>query len=302
MIRRATLPFLWVCLIGLNDKVRPDDDPLVQVALRLADVHTNLLGLNEPVQNVNRTDNWILEIQRSCFQLGVDMVNLFYTNVTTKMHRFMRHLDFHLMSFGMLRWGANDDNESKHKSVKTAYRVPNRRSSTLAEQLLRAGYADDASHGTNDSVLPPDVVPHPNPDLRLIISPLRCTQSQLNTPNSFQVRVDRAHSVKYISSRSPVWRCLSSLTLKSKFSWQVNPAFQYIFDKYSYRPCAITTEDVRMDESVYFVDGIKKHVIVQSILRSVRIKEHAFILIRRLQEAQPNPGNVLPTTKFNHGY
>lgn len=46
-MRRQTFPILWIAVIGLNTKLTPDTDPLVQAALQLNKMHASLLGINE---------------------------------------------------------------------------------------------------------------------------------------------------------------------------------------------------------------------------------------------------------------
>lgn len=54
----------------------------------------------------------------------------------------MRYIQDHLTSFGLLRWGATDGNESQHKSLKRAYGNTNHSPNTLSIQLLKNGYTD----------------------------------------------------------------------------------------------------------------------------------------------------------------
>lgn len=73
-----------------------DAEPLVQTELELSHIYSKLLGCNEAAHVRFRSEQWITDAQKRCFDLGVQMVHLFEINVTAKVHRFMRHLHFHL--------------------------------------------------------------------------------------------------------------------------------------------------------------------------------------------------------------
>lgn len=63
---------------------------------------------------------------------------LFDVNVNTQLHRTMRHICDQIVSFGMLRWGENDDIETLHTHINAAYRGTNKRLTQLSGQLLAA--------------------------------------------------------------------------------------------------------------------------------------------------------------------
>lgn len=55
LMRRETCTFLWVCVMGINNSVDPDDDPLLQTALELDYINGELLRTNEDVDCMHRT-------------------------------------------------------------------------------------------------------------------------------------------------------------------------------------------------------------------------------------------------------
>lgn len=54
----------------------------------------------------------------------------------------MKHIQYHMTSFGILRCSDTDQNESQHKTIKMDYINTNRSPQCLAVQMLKNGYAD----------------------------------------------------------------------------------------------------------------------------------------------------------------
>lgn len=73
LIQRATLPFLWLYVLGLNGKLQPHLDPLVQTSLQIENVYSVLLGCNEPAKTPHRSEEWIANVQGQGFALGVEV-------------------------------------------------------------------------------------------------------------------------------------------------------------------------------------------------------------------------------------
>lgn len=301
-IRRDSCPFLWLCVLGVNNAVAPDDDPLVQAALELHAIHCLLLGVNERVQNAHRSRVWIEDVQKRAFVLGQQFASLFAMRINTKLHRFMRHLDTHLTSFGLIRWGANDANETKHKSVKLAYLHTNRRQSSLATQLVTHGYADDVdvstASTTNNRASPSDHVP-----IAALTTAVSSSKYELSLSGAVQDRVNRVKNILYKGRGSAVWKVLSYVTLPAKFPWDVDENQQYVPETYTYRQWNTSSADVRMDGCVYKCDDLMYNQgIVQCILSSSARRNSVFLVVRRLTNAPTVFGNMMATLKYGHKF
>lgn len=167
-----------------------------------------------------------MEVQGRCFQLGIQMVELFDIIVTTKLHRFMRLIHCHLTSFGMLRWGANDKNQSLHKAVKKAYSLTNRHSLGFSRQQLpvvQAGYVDDYFY--------PQQVQQIHL-IRILSAPIRCTEREIASRLPLSDRIERDLRLSYRSSKRQVWTTLKYVTLDTKLPLQVDQSIHYIPSKY----------------------------------------------------------------------
>lgn len=216
LIRRQTCPLLWVAVMGFNDLVAPDRDPLLQAALELDYLYNQLLGVNLEVAQMHRTEQWITYLQKRFFQLSVEFVSLFHVTVKTKLHRCMRHIGCHLTCFGMVRWGSNDRNETVHKLVKVVYQKTNRRRKGFAVQLLKSGYAN-----FNDG-LEEDLVPHTDfpsyntTNSSQLTKAIRTTETLLQVIGSLEVRLHSIMNLRYTSSSCHVWRPLTYVTLPSR--------------------------------------------------------------------------------------
>lgn len=304
LIRRLTCPILWICIMGVNDCIDPDNDPLLQTALELNEIHCKLLGINESVDEIHRTDEWITDLQLRCFKLGESFVDLFQINVNTKMHRVMRHINSHLRSFGLVRWGANDCNETKHKTIKAAYKNTNRKPHQLAAQLLKSGYAADIYMESDEETLfPSAIIP-----TEAATNHLRCikaaTTAELNSHRSFHRRLARLHTLHTARGETTIWLPMAYVTLRNIFPWKVDKHRQYIMDKYTYRGwmSASSTFGPRNDGCIYTSENGDRCGLVQNIIRSNFYKEHTFLVLRRLTEATPLEGNRMVTTKYGHSF
>lgn len=57
--------------------------------------------------------------QNYLFQFGKKMTELFKVNVSTKFHRFMRHVQDHIIQLGCLKRCSSEENEMLHKKFKS---------------------------------------------------------------------------------------------------------------------------------------------------------------------------------------
>lgn len=118
--------------------------------------------------------------------------------INTKLHRFMRHLDTHLTSFGLIRWGGNDANETKHKSVKLAYRHTNLQQSSLAAQLVSNGYDDNVDNGNTTAMKDTSTYDTiQSIPIAAVTAAVSSTEYQLNLSDSLHDRLTRAKNIQY---------------------------------------------------------------------------------------------------------
>lgn len=137
-LRRQYLPFLWVVIIGLSGDTVPDDDPLLQASLLLSKAQAELNRPNTAPENRHRTEENIDRLATLCFQAGAAVSKALGLQINTKLHRVMRHIRDHIVSFGCIRRGYTDTNETMHKEVKTAYKCTNKRNHEIAFQLMKS--------------------------------------------------------------------------------------------------------------------------------------------------------------------
>lgn len=135
--------------MGLSNLL-PDDDCLIQCALK-QDVINNFLC---------RIDSWTeSEIHRCPPYLhifGLTMVELLNIDISTKLRRFMRHVDHHLVHLGCICNGSSGENEMSHKQFKVLYKSTNKHIDAIEPQLFTAWVPesvllDHNSSSDNDS-------------------------------------------------------------------------------------------------------------------------------------------------------
>lgn len=293
LVRRQSFPFLWICVLGLNTKLTPDTDPLLQAALEFNDIQCQLMGINEDYSSIQRSSYWMHRIQQQCFELGERFTTLFFSKVNTKLHRVMRHIETHMKSFGMLRWGATDNNETRHKSLKVAYKNTNRRLDSLSVRLLNSGYAHDS--GTpSDGDTPAVLNSMTEPIGSIYMSGAHSTTiEELNINRPLQRILDRVINLNYSNRRSVVCCSLSYFTLRNNFSWSVDSNVQYVMENYTYRKWSTCSEDLRMDGCVYQLGTVSVHGLVQAIIRNRKYPNQVFFITRRLRRTCIAANNTL---------
>ena len=143
LIRRQSLPFLWLCVIGLTDP-DPDNDMVLQCLLKLNRVYYEICGWSVPLTTEQWSEEHLVSIQERCFSIGVQISSIFQLPVNTKLHRFMRHVKTHFMDFGDVFTTSTEENERMHKESKSVYHCTNKRPAELAAQILkrRMNYAE----------------------------------------------------------------------------------------------------------------------------------------------------------------
>lgn len=129
-IRRLSAPFLWYCLMGVSYQI-PDSGHLLFCVLKL-DIVNSFLCVS-----VHRTEDSIIEWQNYLFSFGKYMASLFGVDITTKLHRIMRHVRDHIIMLGCINRGSAEDNEIMHKVFKNGYSDKNKHIENIAPQLLQ---------------------------------------------------------------------------------------------------------------------------------------------------------------------
>lgn len=148
-IRRQSVAFLWVCVMGLAD-INPEDDILLQCALRL-DFVNDILCTN------NRfTKHKIDKKQRYFFDFGVQMYTVFKVDVATKFHRLMCHVYYHLLFLVYLGCSSSEENEMKNKHFKCLNSNTIKHLECIEPQLHTtwvhiSSLPDESFHVTSDS-------------------------------------------------------------------------------------------------------------------------------------------------------
>lgn len=98
----------------------PDKYMIVKTALSLKDVNNFLCTPNI------RTEVEIHASKTFLFAFGVSLATLFETAVTTKMHRMIRHVHFHVILLGSFRRVSFQENEMEHEEFKFILNTTNK--------------------------------------------------------------------------------------------------------------------------------------------------------------------------------
>ena len=136
LVRRQSLPFMWVCLMGVTHAV-PDEDPVLRCIMELDTVYNEICGWSASTNVTRMSTAHLTQLQERCFRIGSDISTLFKVSINTKMHRFMRHIRSHFEDFGDLFATSTEENERLHKISKQLYSGTNRRPHDLAMQIMK---------------------------------------------------------------------------------------------------------------------------------------------------------------------
>ena len=136
LVRRQSLPFMWVCLMGVCDD-EPDEDPVLQCVLRLDGIYREICGWTRPDAVPLWSDEHLTDLQKRCFSVGKEIATLFDIPIRTKLHRFMRHTKEDIADNGDPFFTSTEESERIHKVSRSAYEYTNRRSTNLAHQALK---------------------------------------------------------------------------------------------------------------------------------------------------------------------
>lgn len=93
---RNSVPFLWLCIIGLSS-VPPIEDPLLLCAVRLNRINDFICTYRGA--SFSNLSEW----QWLCFEFETQFYTLFQVDISTKLHWLMRNFPFHFHYFGCIR-------------------------------------------------------------------------------------------------------------------------------------------------------------------------------------------------------
>lgn len=115
--------------MGVTDSV-PENEYLVQASMQLDFINNFLCS------SVLRTADIISQSQLYLFKFGVSLPRFFSADITTKLHRLMRHVERHLVLLGCLRRGCSEENVIEGKAFKAVYCLTNKLIHSLGQQLF----------------------------------------------------------------------------------------------------------------------------------------------------------------------
>lgn len=118
---------LWYSLMGIPTRVSPDEEELFQLLLAVDLMLRKLYAVNSSPETTFRSDADVDAISKFCFEVGQSAtISLAASMVTTKSHRVMYLLTYHLFNYSCIPKGTTDQNETQHKELKKAYRGTNK--------------------------------------------------------------------------------------------------------------------------------------------------------------------------------
>lgn len=124
--------------MGVTDKT-PDTDPIIQSSLQLDVVYHFLCDYNG--LSTSAIDVW----QQLLFRFGAQLVDKLKLDVSTKLHRLMRHLHHQLIDYGCVFRASSKGNESLNKLFKVAYAHNKLHIYKIGSQLLHATLEDNTN-------------------------------------------------------------------------------------------------------------------------------------------------------------
>ena len=320
--RRQQCPFIWVCLMGLNQSVDPDQDELLEAAMCLSKVQVELNLINKPSSSLHRTAANIDMLQKEGFKLGILYQSATGNNVSTKLHRIMRHIQNQLYNFGCTRIGYTDENEQMHKVTKKGYRSTDHKRLKLAPQLLQSRICVEMANESPDQFSPSETqlllsqrtafrnedeentckisgeqnceeVPteelFPGPILRKMQQIVNCERDPMRLENGLL-------QMRHPTTMSLLWTKIKSKKILRKLSWLTQQGVQ--------KDVLYATDDFR---------GFKRHDFVeynneeethygrlQALLQRNDYPTVSIALIRRLKEVKPQQGNTKVVELYGH--
>ena len=241
--RREQCPFLWVSIMGMNTAVDPDKDNLLEAALLASEVQVALNGINVYPVRTQRTAGEIRRIQDICFRLSRKLHEATGLNISTKIHRIMRHVQNQMFSFGSTRVGYTDQNEYMHKTTQKAYRSTDHERLKIAPQLLQSRVRLSVEENDLESRNPGEAQllllqgggqqsvigeqsAHDNDDerastttpqeMKAFLEEMESFVSSMKDPKTVSTKIER---MKHPTSMRPLWKSLKSTKIPRKLHW-----------------------------------------------------------------------------------
>lgn len=290
--------------MGLS-RNQPDDDELVQCALRL-DIVSHVL-----CQYSKWTEQDIRRWQNYFFQFGLLMSRTFRVDVSTKLHRFMRHVDTHLVHLGCIRRGSSEENEMVHKEFKALYNFTIKHIATIASQILtnwvhcdqKFDDNTDVDHSvSSDGLSSSDFEEHPSftpssfPSDNIITNTIRLVSELSGT-------IPHTDTPSYIATvvhnGVQVWRKVKRLPFHPSV-----PNYENLLHKSAFARSVVHGRRNRQDAVLYTSDSASQVGIIDSIFcLSVASPPYSqtFALILRLHEVQTDSSNCAVVHQYGHG-
>lgn len=298
-IRRQSVPFLWVCIMGLA-ACTPDDDKILQLALHLDVVNNFLCDVRY------RTADEIRVWQDYLFSFGVLFTSVTAVDVSTKLHRVMRHVDSHLLQHVCLRRGSSEDNEMAHKEFKSLYTATNQHLDEIGPQLLQAW--TDPSIQLVNSQLTDDVDGSSSEHdddatvneagVEILNSwTASCSQASAfvaqHTP-SYAPHIVQARFVNKFNTPCPTWRPVKSARL---------PHTEHLISNAVYGGEVVYGKRNRRDGIVFMLHGTRRYGLVHCVFAPVQCRmprSARLIFALLLDQIDPDQGNTTVVQKFGH--
>lgn len=296
-IRRDSVPFLWLCLLGVSTNY-PDDDKLVQCALQLNAVNAFLCS-GAALSNAQ-----LIHWQEFLFTFCKTMVSLFKVDVSTKLHRTMRHVIDHVTSMGCIRRGSSEENEMIHKEFKCLFTATNKRLEYMGPQLL--------NHWNNHTVLHGELLDyHSDSDDENstsdndVINWNRWMQDKSNAISLIQtlsgscLLTDMQSQLLCMSGCSaPSWRLLKRACIQP-----CSPHYNNLMHRSVFGGKSVYGKAHRHDGVKYKFNGRELVGLVDSVFAptaSFYSAQCRLVLIRQLVTVPADPGNEYVVSKYGH--
>lgn len=300
-VRRLSAPFLWVCVMGVSDK-DPDEDDVLQCALQLDRVNQFLCGTNEiNVRHLTLQD--INDWQDFLFQFGRQMSTTFDMDVTTKMHRVMRHVKHQLVMHGCIKRSSTEENEHQNKKHKKAYRLTNKHLDTIGVQLLRAHVHTDEVASSSDSDTSDGELPSTDTSISSTWSQLESLIHQTTEAMSGSFHPKQISSCLLEKRNQETgWPYLRSLK-RFRMETPCVPISKHLKHKTLCAGNEVYGKTNRHD-SIEFVHDFGACIgTIESILAPVGFgfsSSMRILLVRLLVQVDPDHGNSLVVTRYGH--
>lgn len=231
------------------------------------------------------------------FDFGVSFCDLFKVDVSTELHRLMRHVHNHLIHLGCLRRGSSDENEVEHKELKCLYSGINKHIDSIAVQLLnpwvRYRHTNAPFHTDRPTFKKQPSAP-PSPIFKFSFS---ATRYLVRYISGFIPHSKIAHKIlqlQYNGARR--WHRIKTLVLSAHI-----PSYNSIMYTFLFEGQQDYGKWERHDSVLYLVDN-EQYVLIEGVIFDYYSTDTGnccmLVLHRRLHSIDPDPGNVCSSKHF----